>query len=593
MKADKLSRQFTLTEGCNREEPIFKDMMEKDLKGMNTPLELMKHYSDLIGAGTSYGSIDEKLNALFLCGRTPEAMDGYYHGITLGLKTGADCFRLLESIRDKLNLGKGVDPLQIFYGTLLAKTSPWAGKNFRQIDAARLGELTGGFDTAAESACLGINSFRKDNRNFVNNLSGLVLSGIIEMEGVPGPESEQRSWIHAKGGLFLAGKEMSVDPDCPGKEVLALNYRWGSLGNRFPNKLLIDELVEIATGLFLGKLYYATALDHLFRVYDPKTKASDYKYRGFGYFLLMDDTWLREKNTLFPELAYELDDNLPEKLRSFHFVDSAECRSAGGGIKEGTTILHLLQNLSRGVEEGKDSEEKYFQELHRLFMCGQRPDGIQGFLHGGVVAFKSSGLLAKLEKNVLNDLWPAVRPFSPWTGKTFTNVPLPGIEKYIGSDSAWYERREPLILGTNTYRKNLGLSLPVTLLIENLDKLGMFVEYPSESEKDEDVYVKSFYFIASMDESLSPACKGREVLRFNYRWKGLRTISPDNLCMDELVRIAEGLYLGQLLYSTRPDIEYDPERDPKDYEYENFGYFMLMDDEWYAIKEFITFDTEQ
>ena len=121
----------------------------------------------------------------------------------------------------------------------------------------------------------------------------------------------------------------------------------------------------------------------------------------------------------------------------------------------------------------------------------------------------------------------------------------------------------------------------------------MPVEYPGESERDENVYVKSFYFIANMDESISPACEGKEVLRFNYRWKGLKTMPPDNLCIDELVRIAEGLYLGQLLYSTRPDVGYDPERDPKDYEYENFGYFMLMDDEWYAIKEFIKFDTEK
>jgi hypothetical protein len=59
------------------------------------------------------------------------------------------------------------------------------------------------------------------------------------------------------------------------------------------------------------------------------------------------------------------------------------------------------------------------------------------------------------------------------------------------------------------------------------------------------------------------------------------------------VRIADGLYLGQLLYSTRPGIPYDPGTDHALYKYENFGYFMLMDDDWHAVKDFILFDTDK
>ena len=55
--------------------------------------------------------------------------------------------------------------------------------------------------------------------------------------------------------------------------------------------------------------------------------------------------------------------------------------------------------------------------------------------------------------------------------------------------------------------------------------------------------------------------------------------------------MAEGLYLGQLLYSTRPKTPCDPDADPVIYKYDNFGYFLLMDDDWHAIKEFILFDT--
>ena len=65
------------------------------------------------------------------------------------------------------------------------------------------------------------------------------------MEDVPGPEGKQHSWIYAKGGMFIAQKRKSNDPDNPPRDVLALNYRWKSLGNKLPNRLLIDEIVEI------------------------------------------------------------------------------------------------------------------------------------------------------------------------------------------------------------------------------------------------------------------------------------------------------------------------------------------------------------
>ena len=144
------------------------------------------------------------------------------------------------------------------------------------------------------------------------------------MEGVPGPESKQRSWIYAKGGLFIAKRQKSVDPEHPEKEVMALNYRWKSLENRFPNRLLIDEIVQIAEELYLGKLYYATALQYISMDYDPKIRKEEYKYRSFGYFLLMDDSWLHEKNMLFPDLTYKMAYNLPEKFGAFHLIDKGE-----------------------------------------------------------------------------------------------------------------------------------------------------------------------------------------------------------------------------------------------------------------------------
>jgi len=36
--------------------------------------------------------------------------------------------------------------------------------------------------------------------------------------------------------------------------------------------------------------------------------------------------------------------------------------------------------------------------------------------------------------------------------------------------------------------------------------------------------------------------------------------------------------------------QYDPARPASDYDYRNFGYFLLMDDEWYSRKLEIGFD---
>jgi hypothetical protein len=588
-----LSRAFTFVESCNREDPLLQEILREDMKGKKSPLELIHYYAEILNTGKSHGKIGEKLDTLFLCGRPPGDMDGYYHGVTISLKTGLDICTVLDDARRKLGIKEDPDILQALYGRVFSKTSPWAGKSFKKIDQKRLGELTGSLKESKEMAYLGINSFRQGNKNIVNNLSNYLLAAVIDMESLPKPESRQRSWIHARGGLFIAQKALSVDPEHPEKEVTALNYRWASLSNRFPNRLLIDEIVEISEGLYLGKLYYATAQEYLFEKYSPKVQEKDYKYKNFGYFVLMDDTWLHEKNKLFPDLTYTMADDPDEKFTRFTFIECPESEAIQEALGDRTTILHYLQDIYKGIQKGPSFQDKYFDELHKIFMCGERPDGINGFFHGGVVSFKNAGFLKKFDRSVLNDLYPAVRPFSPWSGKTFTRTTVDDIKTYIGDNARYYEGVEPVILGTNIYRKDLDRSLPVTAFIEHLDKIGMVVEYPDEEERRKEIHVKSFYFIAANGKSFNPENKGKELLQFNYRWPEFHTMPPDHLCFDEVVRIAHGLYLGQLVYSTRPEIPYDPKRDPAVYKYENFGYFMLMDDDWHAVREFILFDTDK
>jgi MFS family permease len=48
------------------------------------------------------------------------------------------------------------------------------------------------------------------------------------------------------------------------------------------------KIAQIADGLYLGQLVYAT--DWL-KPFSPATPIEEYKYRLFGYFLLMDEEW--------------------------------------------------------------------------------------------------------------------------------------------------------------------------------------------------------------------------------------------------------------------------------------------------------------
>ena len=85
-----LKRPFTLLDEYDKSDPMIREVMERDLQGLDTPLELMKRYADSLNKATSHGNIDEKLDKLFLAGRVPESLDGYYHGVTISLRTGTD-----------------------------------------------------------------------------------------------------------------------------------------------------------------------------------------------------------------------------------------------------------------------------------------------------------------------------------------------------------------------------------------------------------------------------------------------------------------------------------------------------------------------
>lgn len=83
----------------------------------------------------------------------------------------------------------------------------------------------------------------------------------------------------------------------------------------------------------------------------------------------------------------------------------------------------------------------------------------------------------------------------------------------------------------------------------------------------------------------------KQVFQFHYRYPMIGGPVPIGLCLDELVEIAQGLFLGQLIYSTRPWRGFHSSVDPEDYGYRLFGYFLLLDNDWELHRQAIELDT--
>jgi hypothetical protein len=84
----------------------------------------------------------------------------------------------------------------------------------------------------------------------------------------------------------------------------------------------------------------------------------------------------------------------------------------------------------------------------------------------------------------------------------------------------------------------------------------------------------------------------KQVFQFHYRYPMIGGPAPIGLCLDEIVEIAQGLYLGQLIYSTAVFQRFQSSADPATFEYRPFGYFLLMDNAWERHRQEIGFDVD-
>ncbi|MBU1055022.1 MAG: hypothetical protein KKC46_14520 [Proteobacteria bacterium] len=565
----------------------------KKLEKHGSILELFYEYKRVLDRSADNNDpVYTSLATLFDAGRTPEIVQGHFYGITLGIR----CGEMPESVADFGNV------LGYIWGTTASNESPWVGKSLERVEESKMQTIIGKQAKANEPILLGINHFNKISTRIINPIAFQMLNSWMNLH--PAPESEQRAYGWEKnGGYFIGTPAFSVSAKSV-RPVFQLNYRYKALNNPVPNGWLIDELVEVSPGLFLGQLCYATR--KLLQDYDPKRPPEYYNYQNFGYFLLLDSNWHAEARRLFPYLDIPADapgmkqtgieaNFKQNKFNDFTFQEPALpiCNDKLKSeilIKAGKypTLLHYLKTHSRELKDNLLNKSPYFDQLSELFNRGIAPDTMDGFYYGALISWHSAGIFDLFGKNIINLLYTSVAsPFSTWTGKRFDPVPK---EKLIEFTDGYETGKVNTVWGSNGQALR---TLKERFVGRLMDVADIWTEKATTEEAQEFGYdVKNFFFIARKNISFNPLSSGKETFQLNYRWPMLKTIIPDCYCIDELVQIADGLFLGRLMYATNITEPYDPSKDPEIYRYGLFGYFLLMDSEWQKIRLSIGFDLE-
>jgi hypothetical protein len=469
------------------------------------------------------------------------------------------------------------------------------GKTFKTASSGELRRLTKGSEQGGVPTFLGTNHFNGIEDSPLNIISVLFLTFWMRLTDAPKDERAQYGY-EKTGAHFIARRARSVYQGTD-RDVFQLNYRWPNLGNLPPLNYLVDEVVDIADGLYLGQLLFATR--RLFSQYDPTLSDAEYGYEHFGYFLLMDERWSTEARRVFPSIGVPYAERQgqairPEKFTTFTFADPTDgnCNDSvlaeiRNDMKGRETILDLLKLYSDELKESLDADSPYFAKLDELFNRGLGPETVQGFFRGALISFRSAGLLGVFNLNTLNMAWGLARLFTPWVGKTFEDIDLRRLRELTDGNETG---DLPTYWGTNAYslrttRKKIAGQL--------MKAAGIWTEEASDKEKRSLGFdLKSFFFIGRQATSINEDNRGKKVFQLNYRWPKLRTIPPDNYCIDEVAQIAEGLYLGQLTYATELLEKYDPAKSPSEYKYRVFGYFLFMDEDWHKRRLKIGFDLD-
>jgi hypothetical protein len=586
---------LTCLDGADSKDELVR-AIRGDLAGKSSLLELMKDYlGELAGTVENDALALRKLRKLFALGRVPDRVEGHHYGVTLGLRTGD-----LQGLAAEYG-----NLLGYLWGLAIGRTCPWVGKSFVPMAARDRQQVTGQFIAGDVPVFRGINHFNVIEHAPINLAANAVLAFLWQLGDAP--ETERLRYGHERnGGHFVAHRAPSVYAGTA-REVFRLNYRFTTLGNPPPLIYLIDELVEIADGMYLGQLLFSTA--RMFDRYDPLAPDASYHYQHFGYFLLVDEAWNAEAKRLFPHLempAAAVTLGLPAsattapvaatpaKFTTLTLADPADgnvnpalLAAVRKDLADSGSVLRMLKSYSDALMRDKTNESPIFAKLHSLFNAGIGPEIMTGYYPGALVSWRSEGILGAFDVNNINLAWKATRAFSPWTGKRFDPIDKARLAELTDGREIG---KVPTFLCANTVVFRTARERMTRTLMNAVD---LWIEDASPEERKLCGYdAKTFFFVGKPAASIAADNHGKRVFQLNYRWKKLRNPPPDCLCIDEIAQIASGLYLGQVFYAGEITLPWDPAIDPARYRYGLYEYFVLMDQEWQAERLRIGFDLD-
>jgi hypothetical protein len=271
-------------------------------------LPLLGRYGKTLADNLRRGEWDalfDRLLVLFKCGRNVR-LDGPMIGVTMAIRD-SDYFRETARLFGKdRSIIADIEWMATCWNATFAPTGLWMGKTFEPVSNEAFAAACGNdpeqlkvYDPAISR--VGRNFFRAPaDPDFIQGLGLPVLTTAWHLLDRPDTasapgfrgklleenlEREKNIPYRKTGGYFLANPGRSVVPELNAKPVWQLNYRWPALGPAYPMTRLVDELVQIADGIYLGQLVMATRRYGL-------------KYQLFGYFLLLDDTWERHRRAI-------------------------------------------------------------------------------------------------------------------------------------------------------------------------------------------------------------------------------------------------------------------------------------------------------
>ena len=592
-------KTLTCLEGQLGQDPLL-DEIAREVQASSV-LEAMKAYIDeLRGQMDNNARPYQKMARLFQAGITPTRVVGHHDGEALGLRTG-DEHEPLGALREFH---------WIAVGHRRGAGGAVGGKDFYRRGSGPHPKLHRRVRAQRDSHLPGNKSFREAGR-LRHQQAQLLRCYLLDASQGSSPRGERSSMAmtrmegsSSRGGLsrFTLGRSERFS-----SSIIA-GMTWGIF---LPSAISWTNWSKSPTAStsdnFCSRPRMCWADSTLI------CPAKDYDYQHFGYFLLMDDSWAAETRRVFPNIKPGLITAHPEAAKppgqpaisdhpssalqhrsstTFTFADPvdgncddsvlAEIRE---DMKGHETILDLLKTYSEELMKSFDNRSPYFLRLHELFNRGIGPDEVRGFLRGALISFHAEGFYKFFSVNTLDLSWQLGRFFTPWTGKTFDPISMDRLKEMTGG---FEQGSVPTFWGTNT----LSFKTAKQKFIRQLMKLaGVWMEeVPAEESTKFGYDAKSYFFIARKGVSINEENKGKKDFLFNYRWPKLRTFPPDNYCIDELVKIAEGLYLGQLIYATELLKKFDPNEDPSTYKYRLFGYFLLMDEDWQRRRLAIGFD---